>query len=99
LSHRPEPSDHAVHEEVDGLDIGGQHGRRLFSVPHSQAAEEGISHLYKQEWKRPTQHFVFDKVLPKYVNVYLYHVRSVSLKIKVEEYLIESGIEDQLVGQ
>ena len=27
LPHRPEPSGHAVHEEVDGLDIGGQHGR------------------------------------------------------------------------
>ena len=29
LSHRPEQSGHAVHEEVDGLDIGGQHGRRF----------------------------------------------------------------------
>ena len=27
LSHRSEPSDHVVHGEVDGLDIGGQHGR------------------------------------------------------------------------
>ena len=30
LSHGPELSGHAVHGEVDGLDIGGQHGRRLF---------------------------------------------------------------------
>ena len=30
LSHRPEPSGHAVHGVVDGLDIGGQHGL-LFS--------------------------------------------------------------------
>jgi len=29
LSHRPEPSGHAVDREVDGLDIGGQHGRRF----------------------------------------------------------------------
>ena len=29
LSHRPESSGHAVHEEVGGLDIGGQHGRRF----------------------------------------------------------------------
>ena len=29
LSHRPEPSGLAVREEVDGLDIGGQHGRRF----------------------------------------------------------------------
>ena len=29
LCHRPEPSGHAVHGEVDGLDIGGQHGRRF----------------------------------------------------------------------
>jgi len=26
LSQHPEPSGHAVHGEVDGLDIGGQHG-------------------------------------------------------------------------
>ena len=30
MSHRPEPSGRAVNGEVDGLDIGGQHGRRLF---------------------------------------------------------------------
>ena len=29
LSHRPEPSGHAVHGEVDGLGIGGQHGLRF----------------------------------------------------------------------
>ena len=29
LSHRPEPPGHAVHGVVDGLDIGGQHGRRF----------------------------------------------------------------------
>jgi len=29
LSHLPEPSGRAVHREVDGLDIGGQHGRRF----------------------------------------------------------------------
>jgi len=26
LCHRPEPSGRVVHEEVDGLDIRGQHG-------------------------------------------------------------------------
>ena len=30
LSHRPEPSGRAVHGEVDGLDIGGRHGRLFF---------------------------------------------------------------------
>ena len=35
LSHRPEPSGHAVHGEVDGLDIGGQHGRR-FVLRHTR---------------------------------------------------------------
>ena len=29
LSHRPEPSGRVVHGEVDGLDIGGQRGRRF----------------------------------------------------------------------
>jgi len=29
LSQRLEPPGHAVHEEFDGLDIGGQHGRRF----------------------------------------------------------------------
>ena len=35
LFHRPEPSGHAVHGEVDGLDIGGQHGRRLVLLRHT----------------------------------------------------------------
>jgi len=30
LSYRPEPSGHAVHGEVDGLDIGGHNGRYVF---------------------------------------------------------------------
>jgi len=49
LYHRPEPSGHAVHEEVDGFDNGGQHGRRLVLLrhTHSQAAEETIPHLNK----------------------------------------------------
>jgi len=34
LSHRPEPSGHAVHGKVDGLDIGGQHGRRFVLLRH-----------------------------------------------------------------
>ena len=51
LCHRPEASGRAVHGEVDWLDIGGQHGRRFVLLRHSQAAEEAIPHLYKQEWK------------------------------------------------
>jgi len=35
LSHRPEPSGHVVHGEVDGLDIGGQHGRRFVLLRHT----------------------------------------------------------------
>ena len=35
LSHRLEPSGYAVHEEVDGLDIGGQHGPRLVLLRHT----------------------------------------------------------------
>jgi len=35
LSHRPEPSGHAVHTDVDGLDIGGQHGRRFVLLCHT----------------------------------------------------------------
>jgi len=35
LSHRPEPSDRAVHEGVDGLDIGGQHGGQFVFLPHT----------------------------------------------------------------
>ena len=35
LSHRPEPSGRAVHEEVGGLDIGGQHVRRFVLVRHT----------------------------------------------------------------
>ena len=35
LSHRPAPSGHAVHGEVDGLDIGGQHSRRFVLLRHT----------------------------------------------------------------
>jgi len=35
LSHRPEPSGLAVHGEVDGLDIAGQHGRRFVLLRHT----------------------------------------------------------------
>ena len=36
FSHRPEPSGHAVHGEVDRLiDIGGQHGRRFVLLRHT----------------------------------------------------------------
>jgi len=38
---------------IDGLDSGGRHGPTVCSAPHSQAAEEAILHLYKQERKRP----------------------------------------------
>ena len=50
LSHRPERSGHAAHGEVDGFDIGGQHGRRFVLL----AVEEAIPHLYKQERKSAT---------------------------------------------
>jgi len=36
LSHRPQPSGRAVHEEVDGLDIGWQHGRRFILLRHTR---------------------------------------------------------------
>ena len=55
LSHRPEPSGRAIHGQVDGLDSEGQYGQPVYSsATHSQAAEEAITHLFKQEWKRPT---------------------------------------------
>jgi len=55
LSHRPEPSGRVVHEEVWWIG----HSRTTWSTvcssaPHSQVADETISHLYKQERKRPT---------------------------------------------
>jgi len=36
LSHRPEPSGRAVYGEVDGLDIGGQHGRQFVLLSHTR---------------------------------------------------------------
>jgi len=42
LSHLAETSDRAIHEEVNALDIGGQHGWRFVSAPHSKVAKEAI---------------------------------------------------------
>jgi len=41
LSHRPEPSGHAVRGEVDGLDIGKQHGRRFVLLRHTHSRSGG----------------------------------------------------------
>jgi len=55
LSHRPELSDRAVHEEVDGLDIGGKHGRRFVLLRHTYRPQgRPYPVLYKQKRKRPT---------------------------------------------
>ena len=40
LSHRPEPSGRAVRGEVDGLDIGGQHGRRFVPLLHTHRPQK-----------------------------------------------------------
>ena len=40
LSHHSEPSGRAVHEEVDGLDIGGQHGRRCDPLRHTHKPQK-----------------------------------------------------------
>ena len=41
LSHRPEPSGHAVHGEVDRLDIRRQDGRRFVLLRHTQGRRGG----------------------------------------------------------
>ena len=45
LSHRPEPSGYAVHGEVDGLDIGGQHGRRFVLLRHTHRPQRRPYHI------------------------------------------------------
>ena len=54
LSHRPEPSGRVV--RVGGRWIGQWRTTwsTVCSAPHSQAAEEAMPHLYKQERKRPS---------------------------------------------
>jgi len=37
----PEPSGHAVHWEVDGLDIRGQHGWRFVLLRHTHRPQRG----------------------------------------------------------
>ena len=41
LSHRPEPSSRAVHEEVDGLGIEGQNSRRFVLLHHTHRPQKG----------------------------------------------------------
>jgi len=54
-SGRPEVSGHAVRGEVNGLDIGGQHGRWFVLLRHTHRPQkEAIPRLYKHERKRPT---------------------------------------------
>ena len=42
LSHHPNPSGRAVHEEVDGLDIGGQHGWRFVFLCHTHRLQRRL---------------------------------------------------------
>ena len=42
LSHRPKPLGHAVHGEVDGADIGGQHGRRFVLLRHTHRPQRRL---------------------------------------------------------
>jgi len=44
LSHRPEPSGRAVHEDVDGWDIGGQHGPWFVLVRHTHRPKRRSGH-------------------------------------------------------
>ena len=73
LSHRPEPSGRAVHEEVDGLDNGGQHGwlfvllrhthrpqRRLYSICTSSS--RNVRHQCEGGLSRTQA--VFGRVIP-----------------------------------
>jgi len=64
LSYRPEPSGHTVHEEVDGLDIGGQHGRRFVLLRHTHRLHRppypictnrggNVRHRCEGGWARP----------------------------------------------
>ena len=41
LSHRPQPSGREVHGEVDGLDIGGQHGRLFVVLRQTHRPQKG----------------------------------------------------------
>jgi len=45
LSHCPGPSGCAVHGEVDGLDVGGQHGRRFVLLRHTHRLQRRPHHI------------------------------------------------------
>ena len=57
LSHRPEPSGHAVHGEVDGLDIGGQHGRRFVLLRHTHRPQSQMTQCQQIHSLAPDTHF------------------------------------------
>jgi len=42
LCHRPKPLGHAVHGQVDGLDIGGRHGQRFVLLRHTHRPQRGL---------------------------------------------------------
>ena len=46
LFHRSETSGRAVHEEVDGLNIGGQHGRRFVLLRHTHRPQRRPYPIY-----------------------------------------------------
>ena len=63
LSHHPEPSGHAIHEEVDSLDIGRQHGQQFDLLRHTPKPQKqpycicvnrsrNICHLCGGGWAR-----------------------------------------------
>jgi len=49
LSHRLEPIGHAVHGEVDGLDIGGQHERRFVLLRHTHQRQRRPYPIYTRK--------------------------------------------------
>jgi len=70
LGHYPKASGRAVHGEVDGLDMGGQHGRRFVLLRHTLRPQSRPYHT--QERKRQTTvrrrlsrtHVVLERVIP-----------------------------------
>ena len=103
LSHHPEPPGRPIHGEVDGLDVGRQHGQRFGLLRHTHKPQKrpypicanrsrNVRHPCGGDWVEPTLSVAHTGILFRGVN-YLMFFRLVFLFISEQlKFVMASGL-------